>query len=351
MRMSLARRSSAAAVLALSFAGAAPLAAQGVGFTLRSASGDNVTSASGGSATRVRTRGAVMRFDAVADGKQSKDDFGEGAYTLIDAAGRRIQIVMPGQKQYMEIKFDDSTATAIRTVGTVSTAVTDLKVSGQSLGSGGVVNGMPTTKHRMTTDFTELTAGGERPRKLHIVEEYWVSDALRDVIDPLEQLGRALGGKASPVKSPYAALGGSSVNDLLSRRMAEQQKLFKGFPVKTVTTSEETQRDGSVQKTVTVTEVTDVQKGDFDVALFKVPEGYTAFDPKAMLGNMNAQFRDALRGAGRDKADAAKGQADTTSLKDAAKEGAKDAVKDAGKDAAVDAVKNKLGGFLKKKKP
>lgn len=312
----------ALAVLA-AVAVAAPAAAQqGVGFTMRTTS-----AVEGGDATpsvvKVRTRGAVMRFDGVQEAGAERGDFGEGAYTLIDAAGRRIQIVMPGSKQYMELKFDDSTAAAIKTVAATSGAVADLQVSGQSLGSGGTVNGMPTSRHRLTTDFSQIVAAGERPRRMHVVEEYWVSDALRDVVDPLEQLGRTLGGRGGYAKSPYAVVGGSSVNDLLSRRMAEQQRMFKGFPVKTVTTSEETAPDGTVQKSVTTTELSDVQRASFDAALFQVPDGYALFDASAFFANMEAQMKNAV----------------------------KDNAKNAAAQSAKDAVKGAFGGFLKKKKP
>lgn len=325
--------------------------AQGVGFTVRSSNGPD---ASGASATRVRTRDAVMRFDGAADGRQ-QGELGDGAYTIVDAGNRRIQIVMPATKQYWEMKFDDSTAMALKTAAAVSMAVTDVHMSGQSLGSGGVVNGMSTNKYRLTTDFSEITMGGsgdQRPRKMHVVEEYWVADALRDVPDPMEQLGRTLGGKGGFAKSPYSTIGGTSLNEFLTQRAAEQRKLFKGFPVRTVTTSEETLPNGQVEKSVSTTEIADVQKGNFDAALFKVPDGYTMFDPRAAMANMGAAFRDALKGSGRGKADAAGAKAaDTTSLGDAAKEGAKDAAKEAGKDAAKDAVKGALGGFLRKKKP
>lgn len=310
-----------ATLLTLSLAIAAPVAApvaaqaQGVAFTIRSS-----TMADGAptepTMQRVRVRGDVMRFDGEASARTTKDGLGDGAYTLVDAANRRIQVVMPNAKQYMEIKFDDSTALAVKSAAAMTGAVSDLKVAGQSLGSGGVVNGLPTTRHRLTTDFAQLVADGERPRRMHVVEEYWVSPALRDVVDPLEQLGRTLGGRGGYATSPYAAVGGSSVNDLLSRRSAEQQRMFKGFPVKTVTTAEETAPDGSVEKTVTTTEVTDVQRGDFDAALFRVPEGYAPFDPRAFFAN---------------------------SMKEAAKEGVKESAKDA--------VKGALGGFLKRKKP
>ena len=346
-----ARRARYLVPLATALVGLAPVVghAQGVGFTIRSADGPDVSTA--GAATRVRTRDAVMRFDGTSDGRQQAD-LGDGAYTLVDAANRRIQVVMPANKQYFEMKFDDSTAMALKTAAAASMTVADLKISGQSLGSGGTVNGMPTNRYRLTTDFAELASSGQHQRKMHIVEEYWVADALRDVPDPMEQLGRTLGGKGGFAQSPYSAIGGTSLNEFLTRRAAEQRKLFKGFPVRTVTTSDETGADGKVQHSVSTTELSDVQRGNFDASLFKVPADYTLFDPRAAIANMGAAFRGALKGSGRGKADAAGAKAaDTTSLGDAAKEGAKDAAKDAGKDAAKDAVKGALGGFLKRKKP
>lgn len=332
-------RQSVAAALVVGLVALTPSAgrAQGVGFTIRTAEGPEI--GNGASATRVRTRESVMRFEGASG---QKSDMGDGAYTLVDAANRRIQVVMPANRQYFEMKFDDSTAMALKTVTAVSTAVTDVRMSGQSLGSGGSVSGMPTSHYRLTTDFSEITNGKERPRKMHVVEDYWVADALRGVPDPMEQLGRTLGGKGGFVQSPYSAIGGTSLNEFLTRRAAEQRKLFAGFPVRTVTVSEETSPSGDVQRSVSTTELSDVQKASFDAALFKVPEGYTLFDPRAAMANMGAAFRNAMTG---NKGDAK--AADTTSLGDAAK----GAAKDAGKESAKDAVKGALGGFLKKKKP
>jgi hypothetical protein len=72
-------------------------------------------------------------------------------------------------------------------------------------------------------------------------------------------------------------------------------------------------------------EVTDLKKGDLDVALFEVPKGYEVVDLSQMMAGIGEKM-DSLNAA----------------------EGGK---KEEKKPSAKDALKSGLGGFLKKKPP
>jgi hypothetical protein len=69
---------------------------------------------------------------------------------------------MPESKQYMEIRLDDSTATALTVAMSATAVVTDVKVSGDALGSGGTVGGLATRKYRLTTDFKYTSTTGSK---------------------------------------------------------------------------------------------------------------------------------------------------------------------------------------------
>ena len=324
---------------------AATPAAPGVSFLMRTTSG-----AGGGagspSVNRVRVQGESMRFDSEGSPAASGDATA-GGYTLLDGAGRRVVVVMPERKQYMEIRFDDTTTQALMTAAAVSaTTVTDVKVRGESLGGGEAVNGMPTRRYRLTTDYTyrDGSAPAAPTGTMRVVESYWVSDKLAGVADPLEQLGRTLGGRGGFGASPFATVSATSVGALLERRAAEQRRLFKGMPARTVTVTTDVKPGGERSEQTTTTEISDVVRGDLDAALFRVPDGYTKFDMKQLL-NVSAQMKAALRG----KADAAgTAAADTTSMLDAAKDGAKEGAKEGLREGAREAAGRKVRGIFKR---
>lgn len=222
----------------------------------------------------------------------------------------------------MEIRFDDTTTQALMTgMAASATTITDVRVKGESMGSGGAVGGMPTRRYRLTTDYSYLDGGSGSSAgagKARVVEDYWVSDRLSGVIDPLEQVGRALGGRGGFGASPFAAVGGTSLGALLEKRASEQRRLFQGMPARTVPTTTDVWPGGGHTETRTTTEIADVVRGDVDPALFRVPEGYTRFDMRQLL-NVSAQLKGALRGRANS---AAANATDSSSMLGAAKEGA-----------------------------
>ncbi|MBA3670632.1 MAG: hypothetical protein H0W68_01240 [Gemmatimonadaceae bacterium] len=114
----------------------------------------------------------------------------------------------------------------------------------------------------------ELTSAREPQRKVRAVEEYWVTGELEDIPDPMEALARAFGGEGG-----MPMIGGSA-GDLIRRRGEAQRKLFTGFPVKTVSTTTFTERDGSTKAETATTEIIDLKRLDLDPAAFQVPAGY-----------------------------------------------------------------------------
>ena len=332
-------------VVVVTAAAAAAPAAPGVSFLMRTTSGGAGASAAP-SVNRVRVQGETMRFDAEGPAPAS-GDVTAGGYTLLDGPGRRAVVVMPERKQYMEIRFDDTTTQALMTAAAVSaTTVTDVQVRGESLGAGEAVSGMPTRRFRLTTDYTYRDGGAPAAvaGKMRVVESYWVSDKLAGVADPLEQLGRTLGGRGGFGASPFAGVSATSVGALLEKRAAEQRRLFKGMPARTVTVTTDVKPGGERSEQTTTTEISDVVRGEMDPALFRVPDGYTKFDMKQML-NVSAQMKAALRG----RADAAgAAAADTTSMLDAAKDGAKEGAKEGLREGAREAAGRKMRGIFKR---
>jgi hypothetical protein len=329
------------AAVALAAAAIAP----GVSFTMRSASCEGVcTQPDMGQVSRVRVQGQVMRFESDPSAQRQGESFEQGAYTLADMPNRRIVVVMPESKRYMEMRLDDSTSTALTAAMSSTAMLTDVKVDGASLGSGGTVGGMETSKYRLTTHFkyTSTTGSdGGATGTMHVVEEYWVSDALKDVIDPVEQIGRTLGARGGVGASPFAALGGSSLGDMMEKRYAAQRKLFSGMPVKTVTTTTDVDASGTKKESMSFVEVGDVQKSDMDPALFAIPDGYTKFDMKQLM-NVGAQMKNAFKGLGQRKSGEARGATGTAGTTDST-------AANAPKPSAADQAKKAMGGLLKRR--
>jgi hypothetical protein len=123
------------------------------------------------------------------------------------------------------------------------------------------------------------------------------------------------------------ASGVKSTNPELAAEMKKYTNEYgrTGMALKTVTWSTQTDKKGKVMSDTLVMEVTDLKKGDIDVALFEVPKGYEVVDMSQMMAGMGDKM-DSLNAA----------------------EGGK---QDEKKPSAKDALKKGLGGFLKKKPP
>lgn len=341
----------AGAVALLGAASTAPFLAPGVTFTIRSSSEGNAAE----QVTKVRFLNGVIRFDVedAKDAKKAKANNGVG-YVLIDSKARSMAMVMPESQKYMEMKFD-STAGMVMQAMAMSTYVTDIDVSSGALGAGGVVNGVATRRYRITMNYKAATGSSKDLNDLctvKSVEEFWVSDQLKDFPDPSEAMARAFGGMGQKTQMPnMGGMGGAA--ELMRKRAAAQQKLFNGIPVRSKWSNEETCPGREAKSSNGQTDITDIQKVDLDPADFKVPAGFTKFDMQSLEG-MKASFKDALRGGGAKKGEATQAGAaekDTTSIMDAAKDGAKEAAKEAGKEAAkakINEAGKKLFGKFKK---
>lgn len=342
--------------------GAAPYAS-GISFTIKSSTATGGSAATpNGNATRVQALNGILRFESD-DSKSSTG--GKGSYVIVNPAAKTLSMVMPERKQYIEINWGDSTGQAVGAVASLmaaTTVVSDIQVSGSSLGGGGSVNGYNTNRYRINTSFAEVTGNGERPRKIRMVEEFWVTSDLKDIPDPMEAFTRAFGGQ-----SGLPQMGGTMA-DLMKKRGDAQRRLFTGLPIKSVVKTTSVERDGSTTEETSTTEIVDLKKIDVDPSAFRVPAGYAKMDMKALM-NIGGQLRNALSGAGRGKngGSSASGKEDgsiASDLAGAAKDQAKEVVdetkqetKDAAKDAAksqVNAAKDKakcaLGGVFGKKK-
>lgn len=338
------RRALLAAAAVVLLGAAAPMAPGGITFTIRSTTGSD-GNAGAPSTTFVQALDGTLRFEGESDGQSAQ---GNGSYVLISPAGRRMSIVLPDSRQYMEINFDSTAGVLVQAMAATS-VVADVEVSGTSVGAGGTVNGYDTRHYRITTSYSEVEGGSDERTRVRLVEDFWVTSALAGIPDPMEAFTRAFGGK-----NGMPAIGGT-VNELIQRRGDAQRRLFTGLPIKTVVRTSTTTGD-ETREEISTTEILDLRRVDLDPAAFRVPEGYTRFDMR-QLANVGAQLRGAFSGMGpaRDTTsvgslvkDAARGIADETTA--GAKEGAADAARDAAASARKKA-RGAVGGLLRGRRP
>ena len=339
-----------------------PSAAPGITFSIRSTNSANANP-SNASTMRVQSLNGVLRFEN--DASSSGPGKEPGGYTLVNPNARSLTMVMPQSHQYIQIKFDSTAGLLIQAMSATA-AVSDIKVSGSSLGSGGTVNGYSTNHYRITMSYTQLqgssSSGGGH---VESTEDFWVTDALKDVPDPMEAFTRAFGGK-----NGMPTMGGS-LNDLMRKRGDAERKLFSGLPIKTMTKTVAVNTSGAREEDNSTMEILDLKKVNLEPSAFQIPAGYAQVDFKSML-NVGDQLRSALRGAGGagnksgangaaksgtantsivdDAAAAAKAQAqaEADSAKAAADQAAKDAAK-SGVEGAKEKAKCALGGLFRKK--
>ena len=329
----------------------APSFAPGLSFTLRSTVTRDGVDHPNGDGTAMQVLNGVLRLEG------EKKDGEKPSYVIFDPRAKRLSMVMPESEQYMEINFADSTTQALGAMASMmaaTTVVSDIQVSGAALGGGGVVNGYNTSHYRITTSFAEVAGGSEGQRKVKLVEDFWVTNELKDVPDPMEAMTRAFGGA-----NGMPQVGGT-MSDLMRRRGEAQRKLFTGLPLRSIVKSTSTERDGSVVEETTTTDIVDLKRVDLDPAAFRVPAGFTKFDMNS-LTNLGAQFEKLGRKTGKsstsdgsvvdDMKNAAKKEANA--VVDETKQEAKTDAKDAAKgqvDAAKDKAKCALGGLFGRKK-
>jgi hypothetical protein len=189
-------------------------------------------------------------------------------YMLVDMTAKTTIVVMPAWKQYLETPFDSAVVQR-----TPSTTVSDIDVSGTTVGKGEIVSGFATTRYRITSHYTETlgkTIKGEARKKVHVVDDVWVPDALKDVPDPVQVFVR--------VFQPSGM-----VSALVEKQADARRKLFTGLPIRTTWVYTQTFDGGSSASKTSTIDIVDLRRTELDPAAFRVPDGYRRLDLAALL--------------------------------------------------------------------
>lgn len=265
-----------------------------------------------------------------ASGSGGGEMFGsKGSYFLLLDGGKKMILVDPAQKSYMEWDMQGMLAGMSKMMGALGGLVrmemSDVKVEAQSMGSGGVVNGYSTQHVRLVQNYTmnAKVMGRSSTSRVETTTDYYFAPELRALVNPFVQNSGA-----------FTAMGDMFNNAEYKRQMEAVQSKLTGVPVKSVARSVTTNPDGKQETSIVTTEMTGFQNSDIAAATFAVPSGFQAvempkFDMPALGGNTHGED----------------GQSIGDALREGAAEGAKEGAREGAKDAAKDAAKGALGGL------
>ena len=265
----------------------------------------------------------------------------QGGFMVADRKARTMSIADPEEKTFTTMPVDAWTSmTAGLTAGMgkmMNVKISDATFRTEDLGSGGLVNGLPTRKYRVTHDYKMdmKIAFMKQNTTNHSVAEYWVNDDLKNDPNPLfEMMG--------------AVAAGFMANDTAFAREVNtaMKKMFVGVPVKSVTTTESVNQKGEKTVTVSTMEMADFKRGDIPASVFAAPPGYTE---KVITEQDLAKAKEDMRRQqdSARKAEMAASEGEEEAPAEGEEAAATDKKVDA-KDAAKDAAKKKLKGLFGK---
>ena len=283
--------------------------------------------------------GDAVRIELTAGGKQFLAD--KGDYLLVSGREGTITVVDADRRRYFQMPTSNlqlglaGMTTAVQAM--VKLEVSDLSTSGEKVGAGPTIAGHPTTQFRVTQQYTlSVTAlGMKKADKVVATTDFYVAAALMNELNnPFMQVridaAEMIGG------------GSSGLGEVVRQVVAEQQKLFSGTPVKTVTRSTSVDDAGKETISTSTNEITSVSRVNVSASLFSIPDGY------ALVDNPLTSVASGKADAKTDGAGNVPGGKLATEVGDAAKDGATQGLKDEVRKTTRDAVKKKVRGILRK---
>jgi hypothetical protein len=183
-----------------------------------------------------------------------------GSYLITRDGGQTIYLVNPEDKTFAKWDLEAMMQLASGAMKMVNLKITDPKVEklGESLGE--PIIGVPTTHYKFRTSYGMQMKffGMSQSNTIVQDEEIWSAPSLLDA-------GFGIWLRKSPPKT------GDDQFDALMR--SEMQKM-NGFPLKRLTVTTTTDKNGKAQTTRTTMEVTEMQMVPIPASTFEIPPDY-----------------------------------------------------------------------------
>jgi hypothetical protein len=196
--------------------------------------------------------GGLTRLDL--DSIPAGAPFVPGDYMLTLDSGRMV-VVSPSTKTYSE-GIPGMSAMPPEIMAQAS--FTNVSANLESLGAGEPMQGYPTQKFRLTTQYGLAIMG--QFLNTNTTQEIWLAQLPASVVTPFDG--------AIP-----ASMANGPMKELFEKSTAARKGLGNGTALKTVVTSSIT---GPMNVTTGSTvELLDIRLGDVDAAAFRIPDGFT----------------------------------------------------------------------------
>jgi hypothetical protein len=256
-----------------------------------------------------------------------------GSYFLVREGGKKMLMVDPTNKQYMEWDMANMLAGMSKMVnavgGLMKFEMSDIKIDSHNLGAGETLQGYPTVHYQMTENYTMNIKIFGRGSKTHTetTADYYFAPRLKGLSNPFMSNSRAMAQSFDMFNNP----------DYKTQMAAAMAKIDFGVPVKMVMHTVSTDDKGKQQTSIVTSEMVNFKNIDIPRSTFAIPDDYKLIEMPKLDANL-AVDPNAPKTA----------DVNADSIAKAAKEGTKDAVKDAAKEAGKEAAKSKIRGIFKR---
>jgi hypothetical protein len=283
--------------------------------------------------------GSDGRIDILEAGPQGNSDTfgGKGSYFLMLDGGKKMMLVDPANKQYMEWNMANMLAGMSKMMnamgGLMKMEISDIKIEAHNVGAGETLQGYKTVHYQMVQNYTvNLKIFGHSSKsRSETTTDYYFAPALRGLANPFVSNSQAWAQSFDMFNNP----------DYKSQMAAAQSRIEYGVPLKSVVKTVTTDDKGKQQTSVTTSEMVNFHNTDVPRSTFAIPAGFKQIEMPKLDANMAAG---GAAGA-KDGSSAATGpDINADSIAAAAKTRAADAAKEAAKQAA----KNKFRGIFKR---
>ena len=262
---------------------------------------------------------------------------GKGSYFLVLDGGKKMLMVDPTNKQYMEWDMASMMAGMSKMVnavgGMVKMEMSDVKIEAHNLGAGETIQGYPTVHYQMVQNYTVSMKvfGRESKSRNESTTDYYFAPSLKGLANPFVSNSQAYAQSFDMFNNP----------DYKSQMSAAMAKIGSaGVPLKSVAKIVRTDEKGKQETSIVTTEMVNFKNGDIPSSTFAIPAGYTQIQMPKIDANTAA-------GSGNSTSGQKSADINADSIANAAKEGAKEGVKEGVKEGTKDATVKKLKGIFK----
>lgn len=287
--------------------------------------------------------GSDGRIDILEAGPQGNSDTfgGKGSYFLMLDGGKKMMLVDPANKQYMEWNMANMLAGMSKMMnamgGLMKMEISDIKIDAHNLGAGETLQGYKTVHYQMVQNYTvNLKIFGHSSKsRSETTTDYYFAPALRGLANPFVSNSQAWAQSFDMFNNP----------DYKSQMAAAQSRIEYGVPLKSVVKTVTTDDKGKQQTSVMTSEMVNFHNTDVPRSAFAIPEGFKQTEMPKLDANMAAG---GAAGAKDGSSTATGPDINADSIAAAAKTRAAEAAKEAAKQAAKEAAKGKLRGIFKR---